>query len=399
MKYDWLGKIVQDDELGLLEIKSRSSKPTADEHLVNGFNQVNDFIEANQGEPTADMSNVSEFMLHKRLESIRTNAEQCAALKSYDVHNLLPETEQAQEPEERAVEEPKEISSLEDVFADDDLGIFDEPEDSIHKIRNIPKNIEMPDKMARRKRCENFGDFEPLFKACHGDLVTGEREAVPFAGEQQIQKSQFFILNGVMCYVAGMGEREKKNRKTNARLYLIFENGTESEMLMRSLAVELYKDPNGRRVMVKSERALDSMVNILEEDRATGYIYVLKSLSENSEIRDTNNLYKIGYSTTSVEKRIANASEEATYLMAPVKIVAAYECFNMNAQKFEKLMHSFFGESCLDIEIADKTGTLCKPREWFIVPINVIEQAINLLVSGEIISYCYDQDSQVIREI
>jgi hypothetical protein len=198
--------------------------------------------------------------------------------------------------------------------------------------------------------------------------------------------------------VADMGEREKKNNKTNARLHLIFENGTESEMLMRSLAVELYKDPNGRRVMVNSERALDSMANISEEDQSTGYIYVLKSLSENSEIRDTNNLYKIGYSTTSVEKRVANASEEPTYLMAPVKIVAAYESFNMNTRKFEKLIHSFFGESCLDIDIADKTGKICKPREWFIVPFNVIEQAIKLLVSGEIIKYQYDQNSQCIRE-
>jgi hypothetical protein len=395
---DWLGKIVQDDELGLLEIRSRSSAPTADEHLVNGFNQINEFLEANQCEPKADMGNVSEFMLHKRLESIRANTGQCLALKPYDEHNLLPELEQASEGEGVCVEAPKEISSLEDVFADDDLGIFDEPENSIHKIRNIPKNIEMPDKMARRKRCENFADYESVFKLCHEDLVSGEREAVPFAGEQQIQKAQFFILNGVMCYVADMGEREKKNNKTNARLHLIFENGTESEMLMRSLAVELYKDPNGRRVMVNSERGLDSMANISEEDRSTGYIYVLKSLSENPEIRDTNNLYKIGYTTTSVEKRIGNASEEPTYLMAPVKIVTAYETFNMTTQKFENLTHRFFGESCLDIDVVDKTGKICKPQEWFIVPFNVIDQAINLIENGEIVNYTYDVIRQVIRE-
>ena len=398
MEKDWLVKIVQDDELGLLEIRSRTSAPTADEHLVNGFSQINEFFEVNQCEPKANKGNVFEFMLHKRLESIRANTEQCLALKPYDKNSLLPKLEQVSESETVCEEAPKEITSLEDVFADDDLGIFDEPENSIYKIRNIPKNIEMPEKMARRIRCENFADYESVFKLCHEDLASGEREAVPFAGEQQIQKAQFFILNGVMCYVADMGEREKKNGKTNARLHLIFENGTESEMLMRSLAVELYKDPNGRRVMVKSARALDAMANISEEDRPTGYIYVLKSLSENPEIRDTNNLYKIGYTTTSVEKRIANASEESTYLMAPVKIVTAYETFNMTTQKFESLTHRFFGESCLDIDVVDKTGKICKPQEWFIVPINVIDQFINLLENGEIVNYTYDVIRQVIRE-
>ena len=213
-----------------------------------------------------------------------------------------------------------------------------------------------------------------------------------FVGEQQIQKGEFFVLNGVMCYVSEMGEREKKGGKVNARLHLIFENGTESNMLLRSLATELYKDESGRRV-IPSE--VDFELN--EDDKSTGFIYVLSSESEEPRISSIPNLFKIGYATTPVAKRIANASKEPTYLMAPVNVVAEYECYNMDTQKFENLIHTVFKDVCLDIEIADINGKMCKPREWFSVPIDQVNRAIELVVNGQIVNYRYNVKANLLE--
>ncbi|MDB4002503.1 GIY-YIG nuclease family protein [Oceanospirillaceae bacterium] len=391
---DFLDFVSANDELGLLTVKAKTSAPTADEHLLAKFNEINEFVATNGREPEADMANVPEFMLNQRLNAIRDNAERCAALNKFDSHGLLPAAplqEVAEPVTEYAVgPEPKEIESLDDIFSDDALGLLDDGAESIFTMKYVPKSIDMPGKIANRKRCKDFEKYEDLFKACHADLKSGQREQHKFTGEQQIQQGQFFVLHGVMCYVADMEERVKKNGKVNAKLHLIFENGTESNMLLRSLATELYKDETGRRVMPKSENALDGMLGIKEDDQASGYIYILKSLSANPEISSIQNLYKIGYATTSVEKRIANASKESTYLMASVHHVSSYKCFNMNAQKYENLLHTFFGKACLDIEVADSDGKMCKPREWFIAPLKAIEMAIQLLINGEIIHYRYD---------
>ncbi|RMA82715.1 GIY-YIG nuclease family protein [Umboniibacter marinipuniceus] len=390
------------DELGLLTVKAKTSAPTADEHLLAKFNEINDFVTAKGREPEPDMANVPEYMLNQRLNAIRDNAEQCAALSEFDAHGLLPAIalEEVAEPEAEyaVVTEPKEIESLDDIFSDDALGLLDDGAESIFTMKHVPQSIDMPSKIAKRKRCKDFEQYEDLFKACHADLKSGEREQHKFTGEQQIQQGQFFVLHGVMCYVADTEERVKKNGKVNAKLHLIFENGTESNMLLRSLATELYKDETGRRVMPKSENALDGMLGIKEDDQASGYIYILQSLSVNPEISSIQNLYKIGYANTSVEKRIANAAKEPTYLMAPVHHVSSYQCFNMNAQKFENLLHTFFGKACLDIEVADSTGKMCKPREWFIAPLKAIEMAILLLTNGEIVHYRYDLVSEQVVE-
>jgi len=399
MDLEWLKSVVKDDDLNLLKVKIKSPVPTADEHLVAKFTEINDFISSNGRHPEADMANVPEFMLNQRLSSICNNPEQCESLRGLDMHNLLPVAvvNKVAEPEAEYKAE-KEINSLDDIFSDDDLGLLDDGAESIFNIQNVPKAIDMPDKIAKRKRCKDFDKYEPLFKACHAELKSGEREQHKFSGEQQIQQGQFFILHGVMCYVADMAKRERKKGKVNAKLHLIFENGTESDMLLRSLATELYKDETGRRVLKSSDNALDAMLGIEEDDQSTGFIYLLRSLSTNPDIQTIENLYKIGYSTIAIEKRIANAKNEATYLMAPVKLIAGYQCFNMNTQKFENLLHTFFGKACLDIEVADSNGVICKPKEWFIAPLKAIELAIKLMINGEIIHYRYDPASEEVLE-
>lgn len=135
-------------------------------------------------------------------------------------------------------------------------------------------------------------------------------------------------------------------------------------------------------------------MSIEDGDFETGYIYVLKSLSEDPRIAAKKNLFKIGFSTSSVEERIKNAAQDPTYLMAPVSIVATYRCFNMNPQRFERLIHRFFSESCLDLEITDKVGKNYLPKEWFIVPITVVSQVIDLIIKGEIVNYSYDKEKE-----
>lgn len=392
---DWLSFVSNDDSLGLTTVKVKSKAPTADEHLVAKFLEISDFYKAHRRLPENNVAKISELMLFKRLDSIRGNAKQCHALVDFDEFNLLPLTrEVAESKPEYEKKEPlvKELNSVEDFFDDDDLGLLDDSEDSIFTIKHVKKSLTMPKTVARRERCENFDEYEKLFKICHAKVHSGYLEMTRFVGEQQIQQGEFFVLNGVMCYVADMGEREKKGGKVNATLHLVFENGTESNMLLRSLATELYKDESGRRIV---PTVLD--LDIHDEDVSTGFIYVLQSKSQNLRIRSIPNLFKIGYSTTPVVKRIANAANEPTYLMAPVEVVAEYECYNMNTQKFEYLIHSVFKDVCIDIEISDLKGNICKPREWFSVPIEQINIAVQLIVNGQIVHYRYNTGSKQIE--
>jgi hypothetical protein len=165
-------------------------------------------------------------------------------------------------------------------------------------------------------------------------------------------------------------------------------------MRLRSLSSGLYKD--GRRVTELDERLLDGLKNITADDNETGYIYILKTKSSDEKIQNIANLYKIGYCTESVEERIANAEQEPTYLMAPVEIVDTFRCFNINPQKLESLLHNFFGNSCLNIDIFDNNGIRHTPREWFIAPYQTIYQAIYFILNGEIINYKYDSEKQEI---
>jgi hypothetical protein len=389
---DWLSFINDDDELGLTKVKIKKKAPTANEHLVAKFQEINDFYKTNGRLPEKNMANISELMLFKRLDSIRGNDTQCHALVDFDEFNLLPLTHEVAEP--KAIYKPvvKEIKTVEDIFEDDDFGLLGDYKDSIFDIRHVKKSLTMPKTVARRERCKNFEEYDDLFKSCHAKVQSGYLEMTKFVGEQQIQKGEFFVLNGVMCYVADMGEREKNSGKVNARLHLIFENGTESNMLLRSLATELYKDESGRRVV-----PTDLDLGVDEEDQSSGFIYILSSQSQDPRIHSISNLFKIGYATTPVVKRIANAVNEPTYLMAPVNVVAEYECYNMNTQKFENLIHTVFKNVCIDVDIADLQGNMCKPREWFSVPIEQINTAIELIVNGQIVNYRYNSSKSKIE--
>jgi hypothetical protein len=387
MEKDDLLKILQDDDMGLLNVKPKRAAIGVDERLLASFQQINDFYRQHGKEPESNPSNILEFQLFNRLKGLRASKEKCEALQDADEFQLLT-----------FVEPAKPITSVADIFNDDSLGLLDDEAASIFQLKHVPLMKEMPEKIAQRKRCQDFEQFEVLFKQCHADLAAGIREVRGFTGEQQIQSGHFFILHGITVYVAEVGEKELKNGKVNARLRCIFENGTESNMLLRSLATELYKDETGRRILEPHEKALEALEQIQEEDKRSGYLYVLQSLSSIPEIAEIKSLYKIGFSTVPVPERIKNAVEDPTFLMAPVKIVSVFECYNLNPQKFELLLHTFFGKACLNVDVYDKSGKRFSPREWFVAPVHVIEAAANMLITGEIINYKYDHEHLEIVE-
>lgn len=381
-----LKAILADDPLGLLEFKPKASSViSADERLLASFEEINAFVEDHNREPQASR-NINERKLHSRLNGLRENPEKAVSLLEFDRLKLLADVE---------IPQPVEINTVEDVLAEDPLGLLGDGED-IFTLKNIPESNEMPDSIARRIPCKDFERFESLFKQCHAELQSGKKELRKFTGEQQITVGHFFVLHGVMVYVADVGERQRNKGKVNARLQCIFENGTESDMLLRSLATELYKDENGQRILNLDEDLLSPVEKITPDDQPTGVIYVLRSLSDNPKIKALDNLYKIGYSNQPVLQRIQNAAQEPTYLMAGVEVVCEYQTYNLNPQKLELLLHTFFANTCLNFDVFDEAGKRHTPREWFVVPLSVIETVIQLLLNGEIVNYQYDVQGQMV---
>lgn len=239
-----------------------------------------------------------------------------------------------------------------------------------------------------RKKAEDFNNFTQLFRDAHAEIQSGEIELKPFAGAPTIKVGELFVLNGLLAYVADVGELKlvgSASPRMKERLRLIFENGTESEMYLRSFASALGEDPSSRHLV---RRKID-MSALASAVSSTGTIYVLKSLSQDQAVKGISNLYKIGYCTTSVEKRIANAEKSPTYLMAPVEIVAKYNVFDINIKALEHLIHQVFASVRLDLQQVNLKGEQVAVTEWFVVPLQVINQAMDLVIDGEIFNYYY----------
>jgi hypothetical protein len=337
-KYASLDEIFNDEDFHLIEEKKKAiASNTPDDRLLASFHQINDFFAKNGRAPESNITNVSEYQLYSRLKSIREDPGKVAMLLPQDHYGLLMTkvVNTVEEPRAEYQRRPKkEIKSFSDIL-DDDLGIL-EDDAGLFDFKHTPKVTTMPDYIGSRKVCEDFELFEPILKACQLDLKEGKRKIKDFKNEQQIGVGYFFVLNGILLYVAEIEEKKvDKSGKTNARLRCIFENGTESDMLLRSLSAELYK--NGRRVTENRDKITEqlhkSLGAISDEDKESGFIYVLKSLSSDPRVSSIADLYKIGYSKDSVEDRIKNAVKEPTYLMAEVEYVAGWKCFNMNTQK------------------------------------------------------------------
>lgn len=126
----------------------------------------------------------------------------------------------------------------------------------------------------------------------------------------------------------------------------------------------------------------------------SGTIYVLRSLSQNPYVAEHRELiHKVGVTGGKIEKRIANASHEATYLLADVEVVATYKLSRINRTKLENLLHRIFAPAQLDLTIQDRFGHPVKPREWFLVPLHVIDDAVSRIRDGSITDVIYDPEA------
>lgn len=394
-----LEEIFNDDEFGILDSKPKNANvKTEDERLIESFQEINTFFEKNNREPEA--TNVTEFKLLSRLKALRKDAKKVEILKSYDSHNLLNTKD--------------EVKSVADILNDDDLGILDTDETlSIFKLKNVPSASERAesDFVAQRTAMNDkeFVPFEASFKRVHKELREGKRKLFKYENaDKNLKAGAYYVLNGVLLFLEEAnietdnvtlpsGHRLRKDGRTR----IVFENGTISNMLYRSLDKALLNNVNDGKIVSHSESEIEkelfNNINAVnDEDLETGWIYILKSKSLKNEIASIKDLYKIGYSTVPVPERTKNASKEPTYLMAEVVIEATYKTYNLNAQKFELLIHRFFAEVCLNIDINDDKGRRITPREWFVVPLPIINKVIQLILSGEIIEYKYDNTNMAL---
>jgi hypothetical protein len=375
------------DALGVeAEPGKQVTRSPREERIIAGFEEIQRFVEAHGCEPThGDDKDIFERLYAVRLERLRTLAESEELLKPLDHQGLLTGVETATAPEKLEVLDDAELLAQ--------LGIENQGDD-ITELKHVRsrKEIIAADEVATRTRCEEFEKFEPIFVSVKTDLEAGLRQTTLFKDDASVEAENLFILSGQIVYVAKKGEDfySEAQSRTDARIRVIYNNGTESNLLMTSLQRSLQKDVSGRRITNPSAGPLFSGESN-EGDIASGVIYVLRSKSDHPVVTVNRNIiHKIGVTSGDVKKRISGASREPTFLMADVEVVATYELFNINRSKLENLLHRVFSTAQLDIEIKDRFGNPSRPHEWFLVPIAVIDDAIEKIKSGSLNEFEYN---------
>jgi hypothetical protein len=395
-----LDDIFNDDDFGLLDLTAEvSTLKTDDKRLIDSFAEINNFFDKHNREP--NLSSMSEYGLMARLKIFRDNDTQKQILKPFDKHNLLGFVE-------------TDNLSIDDVLNDNDaFGLLNSDDDlDIFKIKHIAKieDRTQTDFVAKRKpiKEQDFKKYEIKFQKVHKQLKQGKRQIKPFKNaENFLEEGRYYILDGVLLFLETANfDRNQKNqakntlRRKDGRTKIIFENATSSNMLYRSLGKALHN--NGQMITdINEPYNADIFVNpddINQQDKPLGWIYILKSKSNNPKIANIKDLHKIGFSSVAVNARIKNAKNEATYLFSEVEEIATYKIYNSNANKLENLLHRFFANACLDIDLFNETGQRFNPREWFIVPIEIINQAIDLILKGDIVNYKYNAKYQTINK-
>ena len=389
-KKDKLSEIFESDLLGLLAVDEPIVTPVSpqDSRLIDSLQEISDFYETNQRCPELG-DDICEYRLASRLAAIKKDPKKVKTLLPYDYYNLLES------------EETKSVS-VEELISDDPLGLLDgdDEADSIYTLSHVkPSERLRPDYIAHRKVCKDFDLYEKAFQRIHDDLEHGRRRLVEFK-EGDLHEGCYYVLRGVVLYLEqNLAVKQKIEYKSGAkvrregRTRCIFDNGTESSMLYRSLGKALKLDGFCISDLIEQN---ESSISIDSTDVQNGYIYVLRSLSRAPQIRSIRNLYKIGYCSGDVTTRIKNAIHEPTYLMNDVEVVLTVRCYNLDVPYLEASIHSFFSNVNVYFEVRDDEGIMHYPKEWFTVPLNIIEEAIPLIVDKKIDSYRYDNNMQMI---
>jgi len=379
-----------DDLLEALGVEAAPSKPSTytaqQERLIAGFEDILRFVETHGRAPQhGEDREIFERLYAVRLDRLRGIPEARDLLASLDTAGLL-DVKAA-----RAAVNPDNLDDealLAELGAEAPAG-----EDDITQLRHVTTYSERKaaEEIASRTRCLDFEKFQPVFESVENDLKDGTRKTLRFGRDASVLQGNFFILGGQMAYVAEVGETIRApNGEADARIRVIYSNGTESNLLQRSLQRALYKDETGRRITDADDGPLfgDTME---PADIESGTIYVLQSQSDHPYVAQHRELiHKIGVTGMKVETRIAAAKDDATYLLAGVTIVATYKLAHINRTKLENLFHKIFAPAQLDLTIEDRFGKPVKPREWFLVPLQVIDEAVERIRDGSIVDYYYN---------
>lgn len=277
----------------------------------------------------------------------------------------------------------------------EEKSLFDIPQDMRRVIAK-----KKADYVAQHKLCENFEDYKPLFVKVHQELKEGRRSLVKINKTATLSAGRYYLVGGQMLLLERVGELKKSsNSLPDARTRCIYENGTESDILLQTLRKNVVGDGYAiSELQEEMDAKFFNNADITTEDKVTGYIYVLSSLSDNPAVKKEKNLYKIGFTTNNVEQRVANAENEPTYLMAPVKIVATYKVVNMNSQKFEDMIHQLLMPVQFQVLVYDDNGLAHQPQEWFIVPLPVVDVIIKKIMDGTIVGYTYNSQMECLEQ-
>lgn len=380
-----------DDLLDALGVEVPSLKTVTrtprEERIIAGFEDILRFYQTHGHAPLhGEDRDVFERLYAVRLDQLRKLPEAQILLAELDGPDLLTGTVTL------------DVNDLDEDALLAELGIGGEPadQDDITVLRHVRSSTEKraAEEIADRTPCADFDRFQPLFELAERDLKSEVRKTLRFGRDASIESGNYFIVGGQLAYVAEIGETIKApNGESDARLRVIYANGTESNLLRRSLQRALYKDETGRRVTDPDMGPLFG--NASEpDDIENGTIYVLRSLSSHPFVAEHRELiHKIGVTGGKVETRIANAQKDATYLLADVEVVATYKLHNLNRTRLENIFHRLFGGAQLDLTIEDRFGHPVKPREWFLVPLHVIDEAVERIRDGSVTDVVYDPHS------
>ena len=373
-------------EVAPLKVSSRTPR---EERIIAGFEDILRFHQANGRAPLhGEDRDIFERLYAVRLDQLRKLPEAQTLLAVLDAPGLLAGAAAAQ----------SDVDDLDEDALLAELGMGDKPadQDDITVLRHVRSSVEKraAEEIADRTRCADFDNFQPLFKQVERELKAGIRITLRFGRDTSIASGNYFIVGGQLAYVAEVGETLKApNGESDARLRVVYANGTESNLLRRSLQRALYKDDTGRRL---TDRDMGPLFGNAPEpdDIETGTIYVLRSLSSHPFVAEHRELiHKIGVTGGKVEARIACAEKDATYLLADVEVVATYTLHNLNRTRLENIFHRLFGAAQLDLSIDDRFGNPVKPREWFLVPLHVIDEAVERIRDGSITEVVYDLET------
>lgn len=373
-----------------IEVKKIITYTKLEERVIGGFEEIQKFVEEYKHLPEhGEDKDIFERLLAVKFDQILKLDDNLKLLKSLDYQDLIDGNYKPA------------VDILENLNDDEllaRLGVEDNDENSITNIKHVKLRAEKKaaEEIANRILCGDFEKFKPLFNEVKKDIEIGYRTTVRFrkdAGftKTSIKEERFVIIGGQIAYIANVGDSFKApNGEDDARLRVIYANGTESNILLRSLIRSMYKDETSRFISDPDLGPLFSGENS-DDDQKSGTIYVLRSLSNHPIVQNNKDVvHKIGVTGNDLNKRLANAKNDPTFLMADVEIIATYKLANISRIKLESIIHKFFGGVNMDIEIKDRFGKLVKPREWYLVPVFIIDEMVNKITDGTISDYYYD---------